>query len=123
MVGGWKRWLLKPVDPFLKKNGAGLELPIQITGTNGDMHFGLALEGADQTPKEMLADIKQKERDKEELRQIKRELEQADAEDAAAAKATSLDAAERAHNAAVKRRTEAMSRLQSTQRGNQTPDR
>ena len=24
MVTGWKSWLLKPVDPFLKKNGAGL---------------------------------------------------------------------------------------------------
>src|ERR1035441_474179 len=23
MVTGWKHWLLKPVDPFLSKNGAG----------------------------------------------------------------------------------------------------
>jgi hypothetical protein len=41
MTTGWKAMLLKPVDPFLKKDGAGLELPIEISGTKDDVHFGL----------------------------------------------------------------------------------
>jgi hypothetical protein len=58
MVTGWKSWLLKPVDPFLKKNGAGLELPISISGTQGDIHFGLAMHGsAEESSKEMAADL------------------------------------------------------------------
>lgn len=39
--GGWKSLLLKPVDPFFSKNGAGTEVPIQITGTRNHLHFGL----------------------------------------------------------------------------------
>ena len=31
-VTGWKHWLLKPVDPFLSKNGAGTYLKIQVVG-------------------------------------------------------------------------------------------
>jgi len=59
MVTGWKSWLLKPVDPFLKKNGAGLELPISISGAQGDVHFGLALHGsADESSKAMAEDLK-----------------------------------------------------------------
>lgn len=41
MVTGWKSILLKPVDPFFSKNGAGTEVPIEITGTRSDLHFGL----------------------------------------------------------------------------------
>jgi hypothetical protein len=41
MVGGWKGIMLKPVDPFFKKNGAGTDVPIQITGTRSEPHFGL----------------------------------------------------------------------------------
>src|SRR6185437_13462092 len=42
MVSGWwKSLLLKPVDPFFSKHGAGTEVPIQITGTRNDLHFGL----------------------------------------------------------------------------------
>ncbi|WP_348268451.1 AsmA-like C-terminal region-containing protein [Edaphobacter paludis] len=37
----WKSWLLKPVDPFFSKNGAGTEVPVKITGTKGDLKFGL----------------------------------------------------------------------------------
>jgi hypothetical protein len=33
MTTGWKSMMLKPFDGLLKKNGAGLELPIKITGT------------------------------------------------------------------------------------------
>jgi hypothetical protein len=41
MVTGWKSLLLKPVDPFFRKNGAGTEVPIEITGTRNNLHFGL----------------------------------------------------------------------------------
>jgi hypothetical protein len=59
MVTGWKHWLLKPVDPFLKKDGAGVQLPISISGTKGDVHFGLALHGtADESSKEMAEDLR-----------------------------------------------------------------
>lgn len=37
----WKSWLLKPVDPFFSKNGAGTEVPVKITGTKGAPKFGL----------------------------------------------------------------------------------
>ncbi|MFZ3341033.1 MAG: AsmA-like C-terminal region-containing protein [Terriglobales bacterium] len=41
MVTGWKSVLLKPVDPFFKKDGTGTELPIKITGTKSEPHIGL----------------------------------------------------------------------------------
>src|SRR3984885_945884 len=41
MTTGWKSILLKPVDPFFTKNGAGTEVPIRITGTESEPHFGL----------------------------------------------------------------------------------
>lgn len=41
MVTGWKALLLKPVDPFFSKNGAGTELPIKITGNKSEPHFAL----------------------------------------------------------------------------------
>jgi hypothetical protein len=41
MTSGWKSILLKPVDPFFSKNGAGTEVPIKITGTQSEPHFGL----------------------------------------------------------------------------------
>jgi hypothetical protein len=41
MVTGWKSLLLKPVDPFFSKNGAGTEVPIEVTGTRDNVHFGL----------------------------------------------------------------------------------
>ena len=40
MVSGWKSILLKPVDPFFHKNGAGTEVPVKITGTKSELHFG-----------------------------------------------------------------------------------
>ena len=40
MVGGWKSILLKPVDPFFSKDGAGTEVPVKVVGTKTDMHFG-----------------------------------------------------------------------------------
>jgi hypothetical protein len=41
MTTGWKSILLKPVDPFFHKNGAGTEVPFKITGTRSEPHFGL----------------------------------------------------------------------------------
>ena len=41
MVTGWKSILLKPVDPFFTKHGAGTELPVKVTGTKSAPHFGL----------------------------------------------------------------------------------
>jgi AsmA-like C-terminal region len=40
MVSGWKSILLKPVDPFFHKNGAGTEVPVKVTGTKSELHFG-----------------------------------------------------------------------------------
>jgi hypothetical protein len=39
----WKSVLLKPVDPFFKKNGAGAEIPVRISGTKSAPRFGLNL--------------------------------------------------------------------------------
>jgi hypothetical protein len=41
MVTGWKSVLLKPVDPFFSKHGAGTEVPVKVTGTKSEPHFGL----------------------------------------------------------------------------------
>ena len=40
-MSGWKRWLLKPIDPFFSKRGAGTFLPIKVEGTSKDPRFGL----------------------------------------------------------------------------------
>jgi hypothetical protein len=37
----WKSWMLKAVDPFFHKHGAGAEIPIKISGTTGAPKFGL----------------------------------------------------------------------------------
>jgi len=41
MVTGWKSVLLKPVDPFFSKNGAATEIPVKVTGTKSEPHFGV----------------------------------------------------------------------------------
>jgi hypothetical protein len=41
MTTGWKSILLKPVDPFFSKGGAGTEIPIRISGTQSAPRFGL----------------------------------------------------------------------------------
>jgi hypothetical protein len=41
MTTGWKSKLLKPLDPFFSKKGAGTEIPIRISGTESEPHFGL----------------------------------------------------------------------------------
>jgi hypothetical protein len=41
MTTGWKSILLKPVDPFFSKNGAGTQVPFKVTGTRSEPRFGL----------------------------------------------------------------------------------
>ncbi len=36
---GWKRWLLKPVDPLFAKNGAGTFLKIKVNGSSKEPKF------------------------------------------------------------------------------------
>jgi hypothetical protein len=58
MTTGWKSFLLKAADPFLKKDGAGVELPISISGSKNDYKFGLATHGTDETAAQMAADLR-----------------------------------------------------------------
>jgi hypothetical protein len=55
MMTGWKSVLLKPIDPFFSKNGAGTEVPIKVTGTQSEPHFGLDFRRKDEpeNPKDM----------------------------------------------------------------------
>jgi hypothetical protein len=41
----WKSMLLKGVDPFFHKHGAGAEIPVKISGTNTSPKFGLDMGG------------------------------------------------------------------------------
>jgi hypothetical protein len=41
MASPWKSLMLKPVDPFFHKHGAGAEIPVKVTGTNSAPKFGL----------------------------------------------------------------------------------
>jgi hypothetical protein len=47
----WKSLLLKPVDPFFKKDGAGAEIPVKIVSTGGEPKFGLDLKHKDENAK------------------------------------------------------------------------
>jgi hypothetical protein len=47
MVTGWKSLLLRPIDPLFSKDGAGTEVPVSITGTRSDLHFGLDFHHGD----------------------------------------------------------------------------
>ena len=38
---GWKRWVLRPADPFFSKHGAGTYLRIKVEGTSRQPKFGL----------------------------------------------------------------------------------
>jgi hypothetical protein len=48
MTTGWKSILLKPVDRFFSKDGAGTEIPVKITGTESAPHFGLDFHHKDE---------------------------------------------------------------------------
>jgi hypothetical protein len=47
---GWKRWALKPIDPFFAKQSAGTLLHIQVTGTSKDPQFGRDNGKKDEAP-------------------------------------------------------------------------
>ena len=51
MVTGWKSWLLKPVDPFFAKNGAGTLVPIKVGGTTAHPAIGLDFNHKDDKSK------------------------------------------------------------------------
>ena len=56
MVGGWKGFLLKPADRFFKKDGAGTEVPIHISGTRTEPQFGIGLDKTKGTRPERLGE-------------------------------------------------------------------
>jgi hypothetical protein len=56
MVGGWKGLLLKPVDRFFRKNGAGTLIPIHIRGTREAPEIGVDFGRLKQTSPERPAD-------------------------------------------------------------------
>ncbi len=41
MVGGWKGFLLKPADRFLRRNGAATDVPVHLTGNRAAPKFGV----------------------------------------------------------------------------------
>lgn len=43
MVTGWKSFVLKAVNPFFSRDGAGTEVPIRITGTRASPQIGMGL--------------------------------------------------------------------------------
>ncbi len=65
MVGGWKSILLKPIDPFFAKNGAGTEVPIKVTGTRSEPHFGLDFGHHDDTETKVSKDWQPGSRDRD----------------------------------------------------------
>jgi hypothetical protein len=44
IVGGWKGFLLKPADRYLRKNGAGTDVPIRVSGTRKQPSFGVEFD-------------------------------------------------------------------------------
>ena len=58
MVTGWKSILLTPFDPLFSKHGKGFDLPVSIGGVKNDVHFGLAMHGTDETPQQIVNDLR-----------------------------------------------------------------
>jgi hypothetical protein len=128
MVTGWKSWLLKPVDPFLKKNGAGVQLPISISGTQGDVHFGLALHGtAEESSKQMEQDLKTNRPSMLANAKAKRESEKADraqqkADSSTDGKQTKTQKkADKEREKAARHAAEARAEQQDNQQSDQSP--
>jgi hypothetical protein len=44
MLTGWKSKLMKPFDGLLKKDGAGVEVPVKVSGTKSEPKFGVDLD-------------------------------------------------------------------------------
>jgi hypothetical protein len=64
MLTGWKSTLVKPFNGLLSKHGAGVELPVAVSGVKGDVKFGLALSGVNESTQDMAADVKAKRQSK-----------------------------------------------------------
>lgn len=64
MVGGWKGLLLKPMDRFFKKDGAGTEVPIRIDGTRDDPRFGVDLGRMKTTSPQRPGEVRNEEPEK-----------------------------------------------------------
>lgn len=47
----WKSWLLKAVNPFFTKDGAGAVIPVKISGTKSEPQFGLDFGNKDKQAK------------------------------------------------------------------------
>jgi hypothetical protein len=56
MTTGWKSKLLKPIDPFFAKHGAGTEIPFKISGTREAPRFGLDFHPKDESKENHLID-------------------------------------------------------------------
>ena len=50
MTTGWKSLLVKPFDGLLKKNGAGMEIPIKVTGRGRLMICGWIIRMTREAP-------------------------------------------------------------------------
>ncbi len=58
MLTGWKSLLVKPFDGLLQKGGKGADIPVEIRGSHGNFNIGFSMHGADETPEQILADMK-----------------------------------------------------------------
>lgn len=45
MVDGWKSWMVKPLDPLLARDGAGVIVPLSITGTRDAPQVDIDVSG------------------------------------------------------------------------------
>ena len=59
MVGGWKGLLLKTVDHYFQKDGAGTEVPIHINGTRENPQFGVDIKGMKGTSAQRPDEVKE----------------------------------------------------------------
>jgi hypothetical protein len=58
MTTGWKSLLAKPFDGLLKKNGAGMEIPIKVTGTRSTFDLRLNYPHDTHAPPGLTSDAK-----------------------------------------------------------------
>ena len=58
MTTGWKSLLLSPLDGLLKKNGAGVELPVKMTGTRSTYDLRLDFPHDTRAPQRLAGGVK-----------------------------------------------------------------
>lgn len=59
LVGGWKGALLKSIDRYFQKDGAGTQVPFRITGTRSEPTFGFDFSHGDAEEQRMLRNKQQ----------------------------------------------------------------